>query len=126
MRRAPLLVPFSREHHTTLKLVRHIRALAPGAPVPAALTQEYAGHLPDMARHFAEEEALLLPRLTRPGDAAGRALADRLLDEHGALRRLLAGAPDPETLARLADLLEAHIRFEERELFPALEAREPR
>jgi hypothetical protein len=49
------------------------------------------------------------------------------MEEHRALRRDLGAAlaGDVDGLGRFASLLEAHVRFEERELFPACEASLP-
>lgn len=120
MRRAEPLIPYSREHHTTLKLVRHIQAMGSGVSteLPATLSTEFEQHRTDLARHFAGEETLLLPLLNQAGQTA---LAERLLAEHASLRQLLASPTTIQTLQQLAPLLEAHIRFEERELFPAIE-----
>lgn len=123
MRRTALLIEFSREHHASLKLVRHLRALGTAAP-PASLLEELAAQAGELQRHFAAEEALLLPRLNAAGPTQ-QALATRLLAEHRDLRALLAAPPQPATLAALAELLEAHVRFEERQLFPAVEALSP-
>ncbi len=101
MRRTALLLEFSREHHASLKLVRHLRALGTAAP-PASLLEELADQARELQRHFAAEEALLLPRLNAAGPTH-QALASRLL----------------------AERLDAHVRFEERQLFPAVEALTP-
>ena len=55
---------------------------------------------------------MLLPR---------RLLAERLLDEHRQMEILSAMHHDPVALERLGVLLAAHVRFEERELFEALQ-----
>lgn len=52
------------------------------------------------------------------------ALIERTLSEHAELRHLivrLQQEPLPEYLARFGDLMEQHVRFEERELFAAIE-----
>ena len=49
----------------------------------------------------------------------------RLIDEHAEIRRrakALGEHPDHTSAAELGELLSAHVRFEERELFPLLEA----
>lgn len=121
MRRAPFLVPLSREHHDSLKLAHHIKAQRPGTALTASLQQELERQRELLPHHFAEEEKLLLPLLDSSGHLHDSALADRLLAEHTALRQALEEAQQPENLLRLAQMLEAHIRFEERELFPAAE-----
>jgi hemerythrin-like domain-containing protein len=66
--------------------------------------------------HFAAEEQAVFPLLR--GIAATADLITRLLDEHGRLRAM-AGTLDAtaDRLAAFADLLERHIRLEERQLF---------
>lgn len=81
------------------------------------------------ARHFRAEEELLLPAYARHTAVEAPEIV-RVLTEHVDLRRrgqdLAAGAdPDPAALRELGELLERHIRFEERELFPMIEAALP-
>lgn len=77
------------------------------------------------ARHFALEEAFLLPALP-PGER-GRLLAQRVLEDHNHLRdaaeriRLAPTKPSREQLQSLGARLRAHVQLEERELFPYLE-----
>lgn len=118
MRRADFLLAFSREHHTTLSLVRRLRAHPTGQALAGKLLQDYLDHRTDLLAHFAGEETQLRPRLLNHPDPS---LQQRLLDEHASLRRLLAAPVACLPYRELADLLEQHIRFEERELFPALE-----
>ena len=68
--------------------------------------------------HFRVEEQGILVALARVGE---NELVQRTLSEHAELRRLaiLLSRPDAVTLLRFADLLAAHVRFEERELFEA-------
>jgi hemerythrin-like domain-containing protein len=80
-------------------------------------------------RHFRAEEELLLPAYARHTEF-DRPEIVRVLTEHVDLRRrgqdLEVGAdPDPSALRELGELLESHIRFEERELFPMIEAALP-
>lgn len=126
MKRVPELRDLSDDHHTGLVLARRCRQAArPGAAVqPEALWRElreaFAGHLEP---HFQIEERHLLPGLEAIGEAS---LAARIRDEHAALRALRdAPAPDRAGLARFGELLEAHIRFEEREVFEATQDRLP-
>lgn len=74
--------------------------------------------------HFRVEEEVLLPgwALHSPVD---RLAVARMLEEHLAIRRAaLRAAAAEASLAELRDLgqlLEGHVRFEERELFPLIE-----
>jgi hypothetical protein len=126
MRRDPRLQGLSSDHHQGLLLARRLaRACVegwPAAETAALLREAFDG---DLGPHFAAEEDVLLPALAAAGEGA---LAERALAEHAALRDLLgrAGGPDGlEPLRAFAAALEAHIRFEERELFPAAERRLP-
>ena len=110
MKRHTRLAQLSREHHTALRLGRHL--LAGGAQV--ALGTE----LPGIEAHFAEEERDLLPLLETDRHAA---LAERLRAEHAQLRHLLAAALSGRDEAQAGQALIDHVRFEERELFPVLE-----
>ena len=109
MRRDPRLRRLSAEHHHALVLARR----APGE-TPGWLRERFDREL---APHFDVEERLLLPAL---GDDP---LAARTLADHRALREEVAAAErgDPGAPARFAGRLVAHVRFEERELFPRCE-----
>jgi hemerythrin-like domain-containing protein len=79
----------------------------------------------NLVAHFRAEEEILFPlmRAAVPGSAA---LVEGLLAEHEQLRqgipKLEAGAGLAKLIFDLGDLLEHHIRKEERELFPLFEA----
>ena len=111
MRRDPRLIPLSREHHAPLRLGRKL--IAGGA------RDELRAMHPALQAHFAGEERTLLPRLRAGGE---RALAQRLLDEHRALSALFVRALQGESEAETGKALIDHVRFEERELFPVVEA----
>jgi hemerythrin-like domain-containing protein len=71
--------------------------------------------------HFDEEENQLLPFIST--DDSYRV---RTIEEHQKLKEIFQTLSDPrkqneETLLSFASVLEAHIRFEERELFPYME-----
>ena len=80
-----------------------------------------------LAQHFALEERWILPLVSRREDA------ERMRDEHERLRALAGrlsqedpGAePDLALLRTVARSLDDHIRWEERHLFPAVEASAP-
>jgi hemerythrin-like domain-containing protein len=77
----------------------------------------------ELVKHFQEEESILVPRLI------DNALILRMCDEHNKLREIFAylGTSDDieNTLISFGKLLESHIRFEERELFPMIESTLP-
>lgn len=107
MKRHPALEPFSRDHNDGLILARALIEGRPGAT--ERFREEWDRELSD---HFAEEERLLLPLVTEP-------LAERLVHEHRTIARF--GLTLPESALDLGRALEAHIRWEERELFPEIE-----
>ena len=125
-RRDPSLIPLSHDHHHGLVRVFEIRrALRSGGDPGAerALTGEF--YTSDLLPHFRAEEEALVPALRESG-ALSEALLARLLDEHRTLKsmggELASGRGD---LGAFADLLEKHIRFEERRVFVAYQARVP-
>jgi hemerythrin-like domain-containing protein len=125
MKRHPRLQDLSREHHGALKLARAARLAAEShdASQVAALAQRTTKLFADeLEPHFCVEEQGLLRQMAAAGELA---LVQRTLNEHAEMRRLAASlaVPDAMTLLRFADLLAAHVRFEERELFEVAQAR---
>ena len=118
MRRSERLIDLSREHHGALSLARRLRQVADTPASVEALAKTVAQAWAGLERHFAEEEADLLSELDSIGELG---LGARLRAEHLELRRLAGNATARASLLRFGMLLEAHVRFEERELFPALE-----
>lgn len=110
MKRHPKLIQLSREHHTALRLGRHLVA-------GGAADELRAEHAALMA-HFDEEERDLAPLLQKHGQFA---LAERLYAEHAQLRTLFAAISHGTGKTEAGQALIAHVRFEERELFPVIE-----
>ncbi len=115
MKRHPALIPLSQEHHHALALCLRILR-EPDRNHSQAIT----GHLDDLERHFAQEEQQFAPlwhKLPEP------TLKQRFETEHARLRQLFQAArfDDAQWNTEFATLLRDHARFEERELFPALE-----
>lgn len=121
MRRAAELVPLSRHHHAALERALRLRR-ATSDTAAEAVARFLAFTEADGDEHFACEERVLGPYL----NDAERA---RLLDEHRRLRQhaeALRDAQDgatAEAAHAAGALLDEHVRWEERELFPALEER---
>jgi len=123
MKRNPILQPLSREHHTALSLANAcVRAAQSGnaATVAQACQRAVLAYTQELAPHFSLEERLLLPLLQ---GAETQALVQRTLAEHQHLRGLLEHLRQNqlEALNNFGKGLIAHVRFEERELFPVLE-----
>jgi hemerythrin-like domain-containing protein len=124
MKRSEALRALSHEHHqglfVALQLKRARQETASEARRAFLDFFEREG-----ARHFRAEEEWLLPAYARHS-AVDRPEIARVLTEHVELRRrgqdLESNAdPDPAALRELGELLENHIRFEERVLFPMIE-----
>ena len=124
MKRHPDLLQLSREHHGALKLARDARRTAASgdAREVAALAQRVVQVFPvELDPHFCVEEQGILLLLAQAGQ---HELVARTLADHAELRRLVQAlaTPDADSLLRFADLLGAHVRFEEREVFEAAQA----
>lgn len=122
MKRHEKLRDLSDDHHTALVIARRCKRASEaetaeiGAAVAAALESHFEPH-------FAIEERWLVPGL----DALGAdAVARRLLEEHARLRALGAAPGDLETLREFGIQLEAHVRYEEREVFAKYQERLPK
>lgn len=123
MPRAGPLLSLSREHHVSLVLARDARRAA-GGEDPATLSaaiQRIENHWNSLlAAHFEQEERLL----NAAKDALDPASVARIFAEHAELQ-LLGSKPCLEPTARLhrfGELLSAHVRYEERVIFPQLQS----
>jgi len=129
MKRSRELRPLSSEHHQALLVALQMKKGLEGHPEAAGAPRDLPG-LVSLARRFegqifaphaAAEEALLGDHLAMPDRL-------RLAAEHVELKGLVeharVSAPGEQrvALAAFADLLERHVRWEERELFPYAEA----
>ena len=113
MRRHPALRNLSSDHHAGLVLVRRGRRAAQATVQAAVAWQELRDRFHGkLEAHFRAEEQGLLRALREAGETA---LVERTLREHAALRALIADRQP--RLQQFAEMLGAHIRFEERELF---------
>lgn len=133
MKRNKNLHPLSWEHHHALTSVvltrRHIAENAPQERLVQTATEFVDFHRDNLLPHFRHEEEVVLPLYLNhvPEDDSD---VLRLLTDHIALHRLVgivgqaaSGADNLiPALTELTDRLEAHVRFEERELFPKIEA----
>lgn len=120
MKRNRALVPLSHDHHHALVAARRLRdALNEDAPAEAAAFSRFFAE--ESVRHFREEEEQLFPLVADSEEA--KPLITRALLEHQQLHALAGRlANGDQTLIRdVAELLEAHVRFEERKLFPLIE-----
>ncbi len=122
LKRHPALVPLSRDHHHALLLVWKIRQglkqEAGGERISRYLLYFFRDFL---EAHFREEEEHLFVLLEADDE-----LRRRAEQEHREISNLVTaietGKDATSLLSPFADLLERHIRFEERELFNHIEA----
>jgi len=124
MKRNISLAGLSREHHAVLVLAKHAQRIDTD-DIEAArdfMTSAVASFERELEPHFRVEEQALLPQLAKTGetDRVGRTLAEH--EELRGLAKRLA-EHDAASLRRFGDALEAHVRFEERELFALAESR---
>jgi hypothetical protein len=128
MKRHAALQPLSRDHHVALSVALRLRR-ATGDDAPAAREAFLAFWRDHGAGHFRVEEEVLLPAFADHRDP-DEACVVRMLVDHVRIRaaaRRLDGETEP-SLASLHDLgvaLERHVRLEEREVFPLIEAAMP-
>jgi hemerythrin len=122
VKRHPALVPLSHDHHHELVRARSLRRAA-GADAEgrlAAARPFLDFFARETLRHFRDEEEALFPLLGLEHPDIVRALREHN-EIHGEVRTLRAleagGEVPPEALERLGSLVEAHVRWEERELF---------
>jgi hemerythrin-like domain-containing protein len=124
VKRSPELTPLSRDHHKALTAARGLkRADDPGEAATAfvAFWDSHGRH------HFQIEEEVLLPGWVDSDVDADRSMITRVLDEHLRIRvlarRLERRELNLDELKEMGHLLEEHVRFEERQLFPRIEER---
>lgn len=130
VKRSKELRPLSSEHHQALLVAFQLKKGLAGHGETAGAPRDLPG-LVTLARRY--EDALLRTHTRAEEELLGRHLDDeslrRLKFEHAELLRLMevakTGRPAESraALTSFADLLERHIRWEERELFPAVEDR---
>jgi hemerythrin-like domain-containing protein len=120
IKRSPQLAPLSREHHDGLLFAWKIKqGIENKAPLEAMRNYALWYWRHHIKPHFFQEEKILIPRMP-----AGHPMAIKLQEDHDHIRELILGLDDESdkrTLVILSDLLNTHIRFEERELFVYLE-----
>jgi hypothetical protein len=128
MKRSRQLKPLSSEHHQALLVAFQLKQALAGHPESAGAPKDLPGLLA-LARRF-EDQVFRAHTRAEEDVLGGHLTADdmrRLKAEHEEMNRFLAAArtarpPDLRTaLQGFAELLERHIRWEERELFPYAE-----
>ena len=131
MKRHPALIALSHDHHNGLVQAVRLRRTAAGGDASArlAVAREFGEFFRNEERvHLRDEEEELFPLLLRHVPSQPAPLRDARLQHvqlQGFARKLeiavAAGIVDRETLDAAGALLDAHIRLEERQLFPLIE-----
>ncbi|MBS1531669.1 MAG: hemerythrin domain-containing protein [Bacteroidetes bacterium] len=122
MKRSKSLLVLSRDHHHGLLLAWKIRQGVKVGADPKVITDYVAWFAKEeLLKHFGEEETEVLIHLPDHDT-----LKQRTLAEHRRITGLISsitanGTAAEEELLSLANHVDDHIRFEERELFPYLE-----
>ncbi len=125
MKRSPELVQLSKDHHNGLLLCWKIRS---GIKNKVSVNR-IAGYIlycydQELETHFRLEESFVFPLL--PED---HPLRNEAMLQHVLLRNLVGqfkiNQVNEVLLQEFADMLDVHIRFEERQLFPCIEASVP-
>lgn len=128
MKRDEALAPLSREHHSTLILAQLLKKGAPvykGLPDTDEAKAAYAEQQfkENIRKHFQDEERVL--QKVKNCSEAISSLSGEIINEHRQLAELFLSLNKTTGLADVLDklgrMLEAHIRKEERALFPLIQ-----
>jgi iron-sulfur cluster repair protein YtfE (RIC family) len=126
MKRDKNLHPLSWERHHGLVIAKRLQTGLEKQANPEVMSDYtltmWEEHLHP---HFQREEAYLIPVMEKYADSENARLINRLRSEHAEIRELIqhiqANPVDSSLLGSFAERLVAHIRFEERQLFPYAE-----
>jgi hemerythrin-like domain-containing protein len=123
MKRHAALQPLSRDHHVALVAAQRLRRATDDDAVAArdAFLEFWREH---GALHFRVEEEVLLPAFATYADPEDCRIVQLLLDHVRirAMAQALAHEHGVDGLHALGAALERHVRLEEREVFPLIEA----
>lgn len=135
MKRHPDLRSFSDDHHGGLVQARRLRrsAESEGEPPAEAARAFLEFWREDTSAHFREEEEVLLAVYARHGGDLEAEPVREMLADHARIRGLVMtlndeaqrSEADAATLREIGERLEAHIRLEERRVFPLVESSLP-
>lgn len=125
LKRIPELRKLSEDHHHGLALARRARLAGDGNEgfTASHVWEEIERKFQDeLEPHFRIEEEYLAPPLAALGEME---LIERFNKDHRILRESVSdqSARSPSALKQFGEMLERHIRFEERELFEIAQQR---
>lgn len=121
LKRHPALVPLSHDHHQALLLIWKIRQ-GINRGISNVRLSKYILYFweQDLLLHFHKEETILIMELPTTDT-----LVQQMIEEHKRLREALLAIKNNENeislINKFVHLLEEHIRFEERILFPHIQ-----
>ncbi len=127
MKRSTFLVPLSWEHHNALLNANRLqKGLANQTEINILLEFSNFVWQQDLLPHFEREENIIMKSDHWP--KVDESLRKQVLAEHRAMADLVKQMNEEneeslirEELGQLAESVIRHVRFEERELFPAIE-----
>jgi len=129
MKRHPALHPLSHDHHQGLILAQQLKKGAPqykGMPSTLEEKKDYtiSFYNNELIKHFKAEEEILFPFVKSKNEDVDNLIAEIIL-EHRKMEALVSELKETKDLELVLDelgqLLEKHIRKEERELFVEIE-----
>lgn len=131
MRRHDALIPLTHDHHHALAQVRRMKLATKSGTDEDRLDRAHEFlrfFADDTLVHFREEEEKVFPLLLEGSEEVPELLTRVLVDHvriHSKVTRLeaeaRAGTVESRSLLDVAELLERHIKVEEKELFPLIE-----
>ena len=129
MKRHPSLYTLSHDHHQGLILAQQLKKGAPqykGMPSTLKDKKDYtiSFYKTELVKHFQDEEEILFPAVKNKNDDLDKKIAE-IISEHRKMETLIRDLEKTDQLENVLDefgqLLEKHIRKEERELFVEIE-----
>ena len=116
IKRSKELAPLSREHHEGLLFCWKLKqGLAHGTATDILINYTHWYYSNHLESHFRDEEKVFTKYL--PADDR---LVQQMLQEHARIREIIGSlhhSPKTSSVEQLAELINDHIRFEERKLF---------
>ena len=130
MKRHEALIPLTHDHHHALGYARRLHVAADGTDEDKLNgSREFLAFFDDdTIRHFRKEEEDLFPLAVDATDA--RPTLEQAMWDHLRIHQLVGilgvevrnGVPTQAAMVRVASELQSHIRFEEKVVFPMIEA----
>jgi len=130
MERHSALHSLSRDHHHGLILAQLIKKGSPqykNLPDTTEGKKDYSIRFynDELIKHFEDEEKILFPAVNAKDNEIDNLIED-IITEHKKIKKLInrleSGGDVENTLDKLGNLLESHIRKEERNLFMKIQA----